>query len=90
MLKHNPEVRTVKEKLTRYDDHSIDSRIQFIQQLLEDKDLEWSKDGEAENVHPANDGDFMSMVEKRAEEQRESTRIRNEITEEMDMLKGEK
>ena len=31
MLRHNPEVKTDVAKLTRYDDHSIDARIEFIQ-----------------------------------------------------------
>ena len=30
MLKHNPEVKTLPEKMSRYDDHSIDARIEFI------------------------------------------------------------
>jgi hypothetical protein len=70
MLRHNPEVKTVPEKMARYDDHSIDSRIEFIQQLLDDNDIDWSKDDDFESVQPATDRDFMSVVEKRAEDQR--------------------
>lgn len=54
--------------------------------MLEDKDLEWSRDGEAENVHPRTDGDFMAAVEKRAEDARESSAMKEEVIKEMDML----
>ena len=79
MLKHNPEYKTERSKLARYDEHSIDDRIDFIQSMLEDKEFEWSKDdGEMENVKPRTDGDYMSMVEKRAEEGRESSNTKKE------------
>ena len=90
MLRHNPEVKTDVEKLTRYDDHSIDARIEFIQQLLQDKDIEWSSTGDPENVHPATDGDFMSAVEKRADDMRERSSMKEEVIKEMDMLQLEK
>ena len=89
MLRHNPEVQTQVEKLARYDDESIEKRIDFIQEMLDDKDLEWSKDGEAEQMHPANDGDFMATVEKRAEEGRENSRMKEEVIKEMDTLQLE-
>ena len=41
-------------------------------------------------MHPANDGDFMSMVEKRAEDSREAAKMKDDVIHEMDMLKGEK
>ena len=56
---------------------------------MDDKDLEWSKDGEAEQMHPANDGDFMATVEKRAEEGRENSRMKDEVIKEMDTLQLE-
>ena len=31
LLRHNPEVKVEREKLTRYDDHSIEARMDFIQ-----------------------------------------------------------
>ena len=41
MLRHNPEVKCERDKLARYDNQSLDSRIDFIQALLDDKDIEW-------------------------------------------------
>jgi len=41
-------------------------------------------------VHPATDGDYMGLVEKRAEEQRETSRMKEDIIKEMDMLQLEK
>ena len=86
MLRHNPEVKCEREKLSRYEDHSINSRIIFIQALLADKDIEWSGDGEVEKVHPRNDDDFMSAVEKRAEDERENSTMKDEVIKEMEML----
>jgi len=86
LLRHNPEVQVEREKLTRYDDHSIDARIDFINALLDDKDLEWSRDGEAERVSPRTDGDFMAAVERRAEEARETSAMKDDVIKELDML----